>query len=270
MSNRVFAIIVALWAVPAVAQQPTAGTAAQTQAAAVPITLREAEQRAVDRNPAIAGARLGTEAAAFGVAESRAAYSPSFSATVAQRSQTNPGTTQLSGGQQITNDALTLGTGLTQPLRWGGGSLFLDFGGSRNGTSNAFATYNPSFSSGITFSFVQPLFRGFEFDATRAEIEQAEIGSDIADAGLRAEMATTLANVRRAYWELVYAADALATSVSPKRSRSSNCWTTGAARSSAPLPPWTSSRPRRKPPPGTRQWSKPKARGERPKWRSSS
>ena len=109
MNNKVFAIICALWAVPAVAQQPTIDTAPQLTSA-VPITLREAEQRAVDRNPSIAGARLGAEGAAFRVAESRAAYSPSFSATLARRSQTTPGTTQLSGGEQITNQAVTFGT----------------------------------------------------------------------------------------------------------------------------------------------------------------
>jgi HAE1 family hydrophobic/amphiphilic exporter-1 len=176
------------------------------------LTLAEAEQRALDRNPTIASARLGAQAASYLVAESRAAYSPSFSATLAQRSQTNASTTQLSGGQtQVTTEALTFGSGISQALPWGGGNASIGFNGNRNATSNIFSTYNPSYASGITMSLTQPLFRGFRFDATRAAIEQADISSDIADVGLRNEMATTLADVRRAYWELVYATDAVDT-----------------------------------------------------------
>jgi outer membrane protein len=199
MNKKVLFVLFSLWAMPAAAQQGS------------PLTLQEAEQRALDKNPSIAAARLATQGATFTVVETRAAYRPLFTTTIAQRSQTNPGTTQLSGGREVTNDALTFGTSVSQVLPWGGGSVSVDVSGSRNATSNAFATYNPSFSSGVTFSFVQPLFGGRSFDATRAAIEQAEIGSDIADVALRRETASTLAGVRRAYWELVYAMDALET-----------------------------------------------------------
>ena len=128
------------------------------------LLLEEAEQRALDRNPAIAAARLSRQAAGF-----------------------------------------------SQALPWGGGSLSLDFGGSRTASSNVFATYNPSFSSSLTASITQPLLRGLRFDGTRAQIAQAEISSDIADLELQERIATTLAGVRRAYWELVYANDALET-----------------------------------------------------------
>lgn len=212
MNKTGFVVVVSLWAAPAPAQQTAAVTMSQPPSGTVALTLQEAEQRALDRNPAIAQARLGAQAASYAVAESRAAYSPSFNVSLARRSQTNPATSQLAGGQQrVTSDASSFGTGITQPLPWGGGTVLLDFSGSRNATSNVFSTYNPSFSSGVTVSIAQPLLRGFRFDATRAAIDQAEIESDIADVGLRQELATTLAGVRRAYWELVYAADALET-----------------------------------------------------------
>ena len=196
-----FSVLVSLLASPAWAQDT-----------GVPLTLQQAEQRALDRNPAIAEARLGSQAAGFTVAESLAAYSPSFTASLAQRSQTNPATTQLSGGQnQVTIDAASYSSGLSQALPWGGGRVALDFTGSRAATSNVFSTYNPSFSSGVTASITQPLLRGFRFDTTRAAIDQAEIGSDVADVELRQEIATTVAGVRRAYWELVYASDAIDT-----------------------------------------------------------
>jgi outer membrane protein TolC len=176
------------------------------------LTLAEAEQRALDRNPAIAQARLGTQAASYAIAEGRAAYSPTFTASLTQRGQTNPATSQLAGGQQqVTTDASTYASGVSQALPWGGGRVSLDFTGSRTATSNVFSTYNPSFTSGVTAAVTQPLLRGLRVDATRAAIAEADIASDIADADLRQQVAVTLAGVRRAYWELVYATDAVAT-----------------------------------------------------------
>lgn len=186
---------------------------AQTAATnAMALTLAQAEQLALDQNPSIAHARLAGQAASFMVAERLAAFSPVFSASLTQRGQTNPATSQLAGGQQqVTTDASSYVSGVTQALSWGGGRVSVDFSGNRTATSNVFSTYNPSFSSGLTASITQPLLRGFRFDATRNDVAQAQIGGDIAGLELREQMATTLAGVRRAYWELVYTTDALAT-----------------------------------------------------------
>jgi outer membrane protein TolC len=218
--NRVLPVLFVLLAAPALAQNPGPGTrnvepgTPGTRNPELPLTLQEAEQRALDKNPAIAQARLASQAASFTVAEGRAAYSPTFSASLLQRSQTNPSTNQLSGGQQqVTSDASSYSTGMAQLLPWGGGNVSVDFTGNRTATSNVFSTYNPSFASGITASVTQPLLRGFRVDSTRAQIEQAEISSDIADVELRQEMASTAAAVRRAYWELVYATDARETAI---------------------------------------------------------
>jgi HAE1 family hydrophobic/amphiphilic exporter-1 len=175
--------LLTLWAAPAMAQQQP-----------VPLTLAEAEQRALDKNPTITSARLNTEAATYGVAMARAAYSPLFTASLAQQSQ-----------------ASAVGTAVTQPLPWGGGSISLDVSGTRRAAFDLLAGDSAATASGVTLAVRQPLLGGLRFDATRAAIVQAGIESDIADVGLRQERAATLADVRRAYWELVFASDALAT-----------------------------------------------------------
>jgi outer membrane protein TolC len=183
---------------------------AQT-APGITITLDEAERRALDQNPAIAAARLEPEAADLAIAQSRAAYTPNFSVSMTQRSQTNPSTSQLAGGQrQVTNDTMSYGTGVSQLLPWGG-SYSVEFNGNRSATSNVFSTFNPSFGTGLTASITQPLLSGFRFDQTRAQIALADIERSIADVNIRRQMATTLNAVRRAYWELVYTMDALDT-----------------------------------------------------------
>jgi outer membrane protein TolC len=175
------------------------------------LTLADAENRALDRNPTLAQVRMGTELADFSLAQSRTAYTPTFSTSFEQRSQTAAGTSQLTGGTQVVTDFTTYATGVSQALPWGGGRLSVDFTNGRTDSSNLFSTFNPIFSSAVSATLTQPLLRGFGIDATRTQIEQAEVNRDTAGVRLTRQEATTLAAVRRAYWDLVYTSDALET-----------------------------------------------------------
>ncbi len=206
MLSKSFVItsLLLLVTVPALAQIPPVSGLA--------ITLEEVERRALDRNPAIAEARLATDAADYAVAESRTVYTPNLSIGMSQRSQTNPSTSQLAGGQgQVTNNATSYSTGISQQLPWFGARYTVDFNSNRSATSNVFATFNPSYTSGVNATLTQPLLQGLTFDSARAQIRVADINRSIADVQVRQEAATMLHSVRRAYWELVYSVDALET-----------------------------------------------------------
>jgi outer membrane protein TolC len=169
---------------------------------------------ALDRNRRVGQARLGIAAADFASAQSRAAYSPTFNLSLTQRSQTSPSTTQLSGGQtQVTNDTASYGTSLAQLLPWGGGRITVDFDANRSATTNVFSARNPSFGSGLSTVFTQPLFKGLMFDSTRAQIDRAAIERSVAEVDVRRETAALLNDVRHAYWTLVCAVDARQTAV---------------------------------------------------------
>ena len=140
--------------------------------------------------------------------QSRTAFTPTFSTSFEQRSQTTAGTSQLTGGAQVVTDNTSYRSGVAQLLPWGG-RLSVDFTNGRNASNNVFSTFNPRFSSSIDAAVTQPLLRGFAIDATRGQIEQAQIGREVAGVRLTRQEATTLAAVRQAYWELVYASDAL-------------------------------------------------------------
>jgi outer membrane protein len=72
-------------------------------------------------------------------------------------------------------------------------------------SSNAFATRNPSYNTNLNFSFVQPLMRGFKIDTTRAQLRITSIQREINEVALQTRVTNTLANVRNAYWDLLYA-----------------------------------------------------------------
>ena len=187
---------------------PAAAQTTVGDAPAVRLTLADAEARALDSNPTLAQARIGTELADYSVLQSRTAYTPTFSTSFEQRSQTSAGTSQLTGGAQVVTDNTSYQSGIAQLFSWGG-RVSVDFTNGRNASNNVFSTINPRFSSSIAATLTQPLLRGFTIDATRGQIVQAEIGREVADVRLDRQQATTLAAVRRAYWELVYASDAL-------------------------------------------------------------
>ena len=169
------------------------------------LRLMDAVELALSQNLDIAVERLTPQATDFQLAGLRNSYRPLASSTIGVRSQVNPPTNQLNGGQRVTNDTTTYNFGVAQEVPWGGGTFALTFNNSRLATSNLFANYNPTFSSTLTASYLQPLLRDFGIDNIRQQIAIAQINRDIGAETLRATIAQTIANVRNAYWELAYA-----------------------------------------------------------------
>ncbi|MBI2835393.1 MAG: TolC family protein [Acidobacteria bacterium] len=188
--------------------------AARSQAAVatgpvVTLALDEAVRRALDRNLDIAVERLNPQTHDLSIAQLNAAYRPTLTSTLGQRAQVNPPTSQLNGGQRVENDVTTYNGGLTQTMPWAGGSFSVTWNNTRSNTSNIFANYNPSYVSNFTAVFTQPLLRGLSIDANRQQLQITRINRDISEIQLRATITNTLANVRNAYWDLLYTLQAL-------------------------------------------------------------
>jgi outer membrane protein TolC len=114
-------------------------------------------------------------------------------------------TSQLTGAERLSTDTVRYDGGLAQNLKWGGGSYQVGFTNRRTDSSNVFATRNPSYTSNLSFSLVQPLLRGFKIDNTRAQLRITNIQREINEVTLQTRLTNTLANVRNAYWDLLYA-----------------------------------------------------------------
>ncbi len=107
------------------------------------------------------------------------------------------------------NDLSTFNVGGTQLLPFGGGNLTLGFNNRRQDSTSSFNTFNPQYNSTFSALFVQPLLRNFRTDATRTQLRITGISRDISELQLRATITNTLADVRNAYWDYVYAVDQL-------------------------------------------------------------
>ena len=170
----------------------------------VELTLDGATERALERNLDIAVERLNPQTFDFSLAALDANYRPTLTSNFSMRSQTSFARSQTAGGDVLVTDTLTNNYGLTQNMRWFGGSYAVSFNNNRQAQSDAFAIRNPALNANLTASFVQPLLRNFRIDGTRAQLQITQINQQISETTLRATISRTLVNVRNAYWDLVY------------------------------------------------------------------
>jgi outer membrane protein TolC len=192
----------------AMAQTQTAPDGIQVSAAGqgptVNLTADEAVARALERNLTLASQRLTPRTFDFSIAATRAAYRPTLTSTFSTNSATQLPTTEVEGGIRVNTDTNRWNSGVRQSLPWGG-SYVLNFNNDRVFTDRNNATFNPSFGSSLSAQYTQPLLANFRIDNTRAQLLTQTIQQQIADLDLRATVATTVAEVRNAYWELVFA-----------------------------------------------------------------
>jgi outer membrane protein len=137
-------------------------------------------------------------------------YTPQFGGSVFKRSQDQPPSSFLSGGtESISTDNSGFTTSLSKFFKYGTDAT-VAFDSSRSTTNNTFSSFNPSLNGNLDLTVVQPLLRNFKFDAVRQQLYSARKNREIADVDLRQTIAQTTRSVKNAYWDYVYAINALA------------------------------------------------------------
>src|SRR3989454_18727 len=197
---------------PVVDSQQTAAATSGQNRPVVHLPLEDAVKFALDRNLDIAVQRMNPEINDIAYASVRSIYHPSLTSTVSQAANNGLPQSQLqlsTGGQGTNTNMLQYNGGIAQSIPWGGGSFQATLNNSR-GTSNSNNTlFNPAFTSNWSGIYTQPLLRNFRIDSTRQQLQVTKINRDISDVPLRATITNTLSNVRNAYWDYVYAVQAV-------------------------------------------------------------
>ncbi|HEU5259529.1 MAG TPA: TolC family protein [Vicinamibacterales bacterium] len=175
----------------------------------VELTLDEATARALERNLDIAVERLNPQTFDLNIARIRAAYRPTATSTIGRLSRVQAPTSTLNGGTIVDNTTTTYNSGLSQLVPWGGGAVAFQFNNNKQVTSNNLVNYNPAFNNNFALTLTQPLLRGFLIDNNRQQLVVTALNRDASEIQLRGTIATTLANVRNAYWELLFSIQAL-------------------------------------------------------------
>jgi outer membrane protein TolC len=173
------------------------------------IRLSDVVQLALEKNLDIAVERLNPQSVDLQIAGIKNSYLPIATSTVGQRDNTQLPRDQLQGGQRVSIATTTYNAGLTQNIPKYGGNFALTWNNNKQDSSSTFVTFNPTYTTGLTASFTQPLLRGLVIDQTRQQLAITQINREVAEETLRATITQTLANVRNAYWDLVFARSAV-------------------------------------------------------------
>ncbi|MGE5361064.1 MAG: TolC family protein [Bacteroidales bacterium] len=190
-------------------QQAKPGAPAAPQGPVVDLQIEDAVNRAAEQNIDLSVAKLNPQLQDLSLAQTRAAYKPTLTGTFGDNSRTSIPSDTLSGGAITTTQNYTYNAGISQVLPWTGGTAAFNWNNGRQFLASNNYRINPSYSSSFQLQLTQDLWRNFTIDATRQSLWTGLIQRQITDVNLRATIVNTVASTRNAYWDLVYAIQAL-------------------------------------------------------------
>jgi HAE1 family hydrophobic/amphiphilic exporter-1 len=152
--------------------------------------------------------KLTPETRELDIRELSGFYQPILSSTVQQFSTEIPAQSVFSGADVENRDVSTADVGIQQSMRTGG-DLRLDFRNHRTKTNSVFESFNPNYGSSLEARLAQPLLRDFKVDGQRYQIKVAKKNKEISDVQFRQTVVNTLADVKKRYYDLLYAIDNL-------------------------------------------------------------
>jgi outer membrane protein len=189
---------------PSTASQPGTSSGSLRE-----LRLEEAVSLALEKNLDIQVAKLEPQSVDFQVAGFKNQFQPVLASTVGQRDFFQLPTRTINGGTRVSQATTTYNASISQEVPVFGGNYNVAWTNQRVASSDALATRNPLFTTGLVATYVQPILRGFKTDNVRQQLAITLINRDISEESARATVAQTLANVRNAYWDLVFAQSAV-------------------------------------------------------------
>jgi len=174
----------------------------------VPLSLQACLQLALKNNLQIAIERINPALSRQRVEQAKSVFDPVASLTLSKDRSVRQVGSALALPAQNELENLNMDAGISG--KWiTGTETELHFTGSRNKTNSVFAGLNPSYSSELILSLTQPLLKDFGISANTAALRIAANNETISRDRFADQVMEVLYHVESAYWELVYAKDAL-------------------------------------------------------------
>jgi outer membrane protein len=174
------------------------------------LSMKQAEAMALESNLGLKSDRLGPDIASENLAAARSAFLPAVESGFTRSSSERATSSVFEGGAStLTTKGLGGNARIRQSLPWYGASYALNYSVSRSESTDLFAKINPSLSSNLSITFIQPLWEGFRTDFARTGIRSAERGRAIADIQLEQQMVLMRVRVQNAYLNLLFAIENL-------------------------------------------------------------
>ena len=140
----------------------------------------------------------------FAVQRAHQPFDPVIAAGFAPTRSTQPTTSSLDGATTLSSLSQTTSMGFSQTFQTGT-AFNVNLNSVRSSSNSSFVNVNPAFTSGLTFSFSQPLLRRFGMFANRAPIIIAQRGVRLSGAQFEAQMNDIVQRAINQYWDVVQA-----------------------------------------------------------------
>jgi HAE1 family hydrophobic/amphiphilic exporter-1 len=174
--------------------------------AARQLTLREAVEMAIRENLDVeiertneAGAKAALEGAQ-GFTDLDFRWNPGYQ----ERAAPAPSLLEAANGR-LTEHYDTQNFYLHEQSPWNGASFDVAFENNRISSENPFLGVNPFYTSQLTVSFIQPLWRNREIDNSRATLRIRAKQTELSRTELEIKAIEVIARVEQAYWDLAAA-----------------------------------------------------------------
>lgn len=188
-----------------VSSQPLAAPEApevRLRGAEILLTLEEAVAIAVERNLGLRVQRFDRQRSRLGIEQAMGLYDFGLTAGLSASDNESPAASNLDGAAVQKQESQNFSVGLSQVLA-SGGRAAIDWTNGRFETNSQFSILNPSFSTGLDFTYEQPLLRGFGRGATEYSIEIAKNSDEISRELFLQQVIETVRQVESEYWLLV-------------------------------------------------------------------
>jgi outer membrane protein len=168
------------------------------------LTVDDAILLALVNNSELSVDRAQFDLSQFAVQRAYSPFDPLIVAGFTPTRSTSPSSSALVGASTLSTLNQATNAGYSQQFQTGTG-VNVGMTTTRFTTNSSFATVNPSFTSGLTFSLSQPLLRRFGIFANRAPIIIAQRGVRQSRANFEAQLNDTVQRVINQYWDVVQA-----------------------------------------------------------------
>jgi outer membrane protein len=174
----------------------------------LPLSLNDAIKKALENNNDIEVARDDVRFAETQLHVLEGVYDPIFSVQPQYDKRITPQQSALGGSGTAgttSTTTYTLSPGVQKQFGRGGGNYLVQFANSHTNTSNSFSLINPFYSSNLSLTYAQPLWRNRSIDNNRRQIRIQKKRLAQSDADFRLRTIDIITRVQQAYWELVFA-----------------------------------------------------------------
>ena len=175
---------------------------------AIVLSMQDAIRLTLQNSMNIKIDRIAPQSSAADIQQAEAKFDWTFKGSYSRTRSITPSASALAGAAAAKSDGDTLKVGFKKELITGG-SIEPTLRWSRNETNSAFATLNPAYTTDAYIVISQPLLRNAGIGIAMSNIVTARNNLRSAKYNFKNSVMSTLSEMQRTYWDLVFAIDDL-------------------------------------------------------------